>query len=93
MSGNGNAYVENLQLTQPFIQTGFGDHFNFAASQQGKLRFLIPKKENLGRVCGFFEAQFFKCMEAYGQKLSRLYCDLENRDYYECLTHEKMVSE
>lgn len=31
-------------------------------------------------------------MEAYGQKLGRLYCDMENRDFHECLTHEKMVS-
>ncbi|VDD94622.1 unnamed protein product [Enterobius vermicularis] len=43
----------------------------------------------LGRPCGFFEAQFYSCMEAFGSKLGRLYCDLEHRDYTECLTQEK----
>lgn len=43
----------------------------------------------LGRVCGFFEAQFYKCMEAYGAKLGRKYCDLEHRDFQECMTSDK----
>lgn len=45
-----------------------------------------------GKPCGFFEAQFFRCLEAYGAKLGRKYCDLEHRDYQECLTGDKQVS-
>ncbi|KJH45648.1 hypothetical protein DICVIV_08298 [Dictyocaulus viviparus] len=41
------------------------------------------------RPCGFFEAQFFHCMEAYGAKLGRMYCDLELRDFKECMTGDK----
>ncbi|VDM55691.1 unnamed protein product [Angiostrongylus costaricensis] len=44
-----------------------------------------------GRICGFFEAQFFRCMEAYGAKLGRLYCDLEHRDLKECVTNDKKI--
>ncbi|KAJ1355293.1 hypothetical protein KIN20_012632 [Parelaphostrongylus tenuis] len=42
-----------------------------------------------GRVCDFFKAQFFRCMEACGAKLGRLYCDLEHRDLKECVAHDK----
>ena len=30
-------------------------------------------------------------MEAYGTKLGRLHCDLEHRDFSECLTNDKQV--
>jgi hypothetical protein len=42
-----------------------------------------------GRMCGFFETQFYRCMEAYGAKLGRRYCDLELRDYKECMNRKK----
>ncbi|CAI2305492.1 unnamed protein product [Caenorhabditis sp. 36 PRJEB53466] len=32
---------------------------------------------------------FFRCMEAYGAKLGRKYCDLEHRDFNECITGDK----
>lgn len=60
----------------PIIKTPISDAFNVAFSQQG-------------RVCGFFEAQFYKCVEAYGAKLGRRYCDLEHRDLKECVTGDK----
>ncbi|CAK5090059.1 unnamed protein product [Meloidogyne enterolobii] len=51
--------------------------------------FLQDSYQMPGSDCGLFEAQFFKCMEAFGAKLSRLYCDLEQRDFSECVTGEK----
>jgi len=44
-----------------------------------------------GKPCGFFEMQFFKCTEAFGARLGRKYCDLEFRDYKECLSGDKQV--
>ncbi|PIO52987.1 hypothetical protein TELCIR_25698, partial [Teladorsagia circumcincta] len=67
---------ENYQALTPILKTPISDLFAIPLSQQG-------------RPCGFFEAQFFRCMEAYGAKLGRKYCDLEHRDFRECLTHEK----
>uniref|UniRef100_A0A915NX77 NADH dehydrogenase [ubiquinone] iron-sulfur protein 5 n=1 Tax=Meloidogyne floridensis TaxID=298350 RepID=A0A915NX77_9BILA len=51
--------------------------------------FLQDSYQMTGSDCGLFEAQFYKCMEAFGAKLSRLYCDLEQRDFSECVTGEK----
>ncbi|KAK5966776.1 NADH-ubiquinone oxidoreductase 15 kDa subunit [Trichostrongylus colubriformis] len=67
---------ENYEALTPILKTPISDIFALPLSQQG-------------RVCGFFEAQFFRCMEAYGAKLGRKYCDLEHRDFRECLTSEK----
>ncbi|KAL7074409.1 hypothetical protein ACQ4LE_006767 [Meloidogyne hapla] len=53
--------------------------------------FLSDSYQKPGSSCGFFEAQFYKCLEAFGAKLSRLYCDLEHRDFSECITNEKKV--
>ncbi|VDM97852.1 unnamed protein product [Thelazia callipaeda] len=39
--------------------------------------------------CGFFESQYYHCLEAFGQKLGRKYCDLERRDFNECITNYK----
>ncbi|KAH7727591.1 CRE-NDUF-5 protein [Aphelenchoides avenae] len=41
--------------------------------------------------CGFFEEQFYRCLEAYGTRLGRMYCDLERRDLKECMTGEKQM--
>lgn len=41
--------------------------------------------------CGFFEAQYYTCLEAFGTKLGYIYCDLEHRDLGECITHQKKV--
>ncbi|MFH4975979.1 hypothetical protein AB6A40_002688 [Gnathostoma spinigerum] len=72
----GNRMPDNLQTLTPIIQTPLSDHLVAMLSQQG-------------RKCGFFEAQFYRCAEAYGAKLARKYCDLEWRDYRECLSEEK----
>uniref|UniRef100_A0A1I7WGD7 NADH dehydrogenase [ubiquinone] iron-sulfur protein 5 n=1 Tax=Heterorhabditis bacteriophora TaxID=37862 RepID=A0A1I7WGD7_HETBA len=72
----GNRVPENFQTLSPIVKTPISDTFSVPLSQQG-------------RICGFFESQFFRCMEAYGAKLGRKYCDLEHRDYQECLTGDK----
>ncbi|WKX87901.1 hypothetical protein Q1695_007930 [Nippostrongylus brasiliensis] len=72
----GNLIPENYEALTPIIKTPLSDTFAIPLSQQG-------------RICGFFEAQFFRCMEAYGAKLGRKYCDLEHRDFKECLSGDK----
>ncbi|CAD6184114.1 unnamed protein product [Caenorhabditis auriculariae] len=72
----GNRVSENYVTLSPVVKTPIGDTFSVPLSHQG-------------RPCGFFESQFFRCMEAYGAKLGRKYCDLEHRDYQECLTGDK----
>uniref|UniRef100_A0A915E479 NADH dehydrogenase [ubiquinone] iron-sulfur protein 5 n=1 Tax=Ditylenchus dipsaci TaxID=166011 RepID=A0A915E479_9BILA len=42
-----------------------------------------------GTPCGFFEMQYMRCMEAFGSKLGRKYCDFEFRDFKECVTNNK----
>ncbi|VDK47558.1 unnamed protein product [Anisakis simplex] len=75
---SGNRMPENYQTATPIIKIPLTDTLNLPLSQQGK-------------PCGFFEAQFFRCLEAYGAKLGRKYCDIEHRDYNECLTGDKQV--
>lgn len=72
----GNLIPETYQTLTPIIKAPISDTFSVPLAHQG-------------RVCGFFEAQFFRCMEAYGAKLGRKYCDLEHRDFRECVTEEK----
>ncbi|PAV83885.1 hypothetical protein WR25_17969 [Diploscapter pachys] len=43
------------------------------------------------RHCGFFEMQWYKCLEAYGARLGRKYCDIEHRDFAECVNHDKSI--
>ncbi|VDN22923.1 unnamed protein product [Gongylonema pulchrum] len=50
------------------------------------LRRLSSKQDT---ICGFFESQYWHCLEAFGQKLGRKYCDLERRDFNECITNYK----
>ncbi|KAI6179459.1 hypothetical protein M3Y98_00612900 [Aphelenchoides besseyi] len=71
-----NQLPEQAKTLSPLFSSKFGDIYSLANSQQGQ-------------VCAFFEAQFYRCMEAFGSKLGRKYCDLEHRDYYECVTKEK----
>ncbi|CAJ0950304.1 unnamed protein product, partial [Mesorhabditis belari] len=75
---SGNRVPESLTTLTPILQTPLSDTLNLPLSQQG-------------RICGFFEAQFWRCMEAYGAKLGRKYCDLEHRDFNECMTNEKQT--
>lgn len=72
----GNSIPEMYQTLAPAIQTPLSDYMALPLSQQG-------------RVCGFFEAQFYRCMEAYGAKLGRKYCDFEHRDMLECVKEGK----
>ncbi|VDM82550.1 unnamed protein product, partial [Strongylus vulgaris] len=72
----GSRIPENYETLTPILKAPVSDTFAVPLSQQG-------------RICGFFEAQFFRCMEAYGAKLGRKYCDLEHRDFRECLTGDK----
>ncbi|GMT00644.1 hypothetical protein PENTCL1PPCAC_22818 [Pristionchus entomophagus] len=72
----GNRLPETYQTLTPIIKTPLSDTLSLPLSQQG-------------RICGFFEAQFYRCMEAYGAKLGRKYCDFENRDFNECVTGDK----
>ncbi|KAK6055907.1 hypothetical protein COOONC_06587 [Cooperia oncophora] len=74
----GNVIPEKYETLTPILKTPISDIFAIPLSQQG-------------RPCGFFEAQFFRCMEAYGAKLGRKYCDLEHRDFKECVTSEKQL--
>ncbi|CAD5208341.1 unnamed protein product [Bursaphelenchus xylophilus] len=71
-----NKIPENYQHLEPTFTTPISDYFSLVSSRQGE-------------PCGFFEANFYKCMEAYGAKLGRKYCDLEHRDYSECITRDK----
>uniref|UniRef100_A0AC35TR97 NADH dehydrogenase [ubiquinone] iron-sulfur protein 5 n=1 Tax=Rhabditophanes sp. KR3021 TaxID=114890 RepID=A0AC35TR97_9BILA len=73
---SGNIINENFSTLTPLVKTPIGDAFNLPLSQQGK-------------PCGFFEAQFYRCVEAYGAKLGRKYCDLEHRDFKECIVGDK----
>jgi hypothetical protein len=41
--------------------------------------------------CGFFEVNYWKCMDAFGAKLGMRHCQLEARDLTECMTNEKTV--
>ncbi|KAL6732497.1 hypothetical protein Aduo_003251 [Ancylostoma duodenale] len=72
----GSRIPENYETLTPILKAPISDTFAIPLSQQG-------------RLCGFFEGNFFRCMEAYGAKLGRKYCDLEHRDFRECLTGEK----
>lgn len=72
----GNQIQELNETLTPIFKAPISDILAISQSQQG-------------RICGFFEAQFFRCMEAYGAKLGRLYCDLEHRDLKECITMDK----
>ncbi|KAF8369129.1 nduf-5 [Pristionchus pacificus] len=72
----GNVMPDRYQSLTPILKTPLSDTLALPLSQQG-------------RLCGFFEAQFYKCMEAYGAKLGRKYCDFENRDFNECVTGDK----
>ncbi|KAI6203570.1 DET1-like protein [Aphelenchoides besseyi] len=71
-----NQLPEQAKILSPLLSSKFGDIYSLPNSQQGQ-------------VCAFFEAQFYRCMEAFGSKLGRKYCDLEHRDYHECVTKEK----
>ncbi|VDN53285.1 unnamed protein product [Dracunculus medinensis] len=73
---SGNRTPDPLVFSTPIIKTPISDKISLPMSQQG-------------RPCGFFEELFFRCMEAYGARLGRIYCDLENRDFRECLTSDK----
>ncbi|CEF65258.1 NADH:ubiquinone oxidoreductase, iron-sulphur subunit 5 family-containing protein [Strongyloides ratti] len=73
---NGNTIDGTLIGLAPIVKTPIADILNVTLSQQGK-------------PCGFFEAQFYRCVEAYGAKLGRKYCDLEHRDFKECITEDK----
>uniref|UniRef100_A0A0K0G2J1 NADH dehydrogenase [ubiquinone] iron-sulfur protein 5 n=1 Tax=Strongyloides venezuelensis TaxID=75913 RepID=A0A0K0G2J1_STRVS len=73
---SGNLVNETFVGVAPLVKTPITDILNLPFSQQGK-------------VCGFFEAQFYRCLEAYGAKLGRKYCDLEHRDLKECITGDK----
>ncbi|KRX21342.1 Sushi, nidogen and EGF-like domain-containing protein 1 [Trichinella nelsoni] len=42
-----------------------------------------------GTPCENFEMNYMRCMEAYGQILGKRYCDLELRDFYECVYKTK----
>ncbi|EFP12057.1 hypothetical protein GCK72_000915 [Caenorhabditis remanei] len=72
----GNRVPENFQTLSPIVKAPLSDTLSVPLSQQG-------------RICGFFESQFYRCMEAYGAKMGRKYCDLEHRDYQECITGDK----
>ncbi|KAI6218081.1 Complex I-15 kDa [Aphelenchoides besseyi] len=73
-----NQLPEQAKILSPLLSSKFGDIYSLPNSQQGQ-------------VCAFFEAQFYRCMEAFGSKLGRKYCDLEHRDYHECVTKEKQL--
>ncbi|CAJ0581065.1 unnamed protein product, partial [Mesorhabditis spiculigera] len=75
---SGNRVPEGYSTLTPIVQTPISDVLSMPLSQQG-------------RICGMFEGQFWRCMEAYGAKLGRKYCDLEHRDYHECMTNEKQL--
>lgn len=72
-------------FSQAFIQ--INDCYTYGVT----VRYNKSTLFHLGGVCGLFEAQYYKCMEAFGGKLGRLYCDLEYRDFRECLVKQKQV--
>ncbi|KHN70727.1 hypothetical protein Tcan_10284 [Toxocara canis] len=98
---SGNRMPENFQTLTPILKIPLTDTLNLPLSQQVRkvhaIEVLVKNEPYRGqqseqeesKPCGFFEAQFFRCMEAYGAKLGRKYCDLEHRDYQECLTGDK----
>lgn len=73
---SGNTLSERYMTLTPLIKTPLSDKFS------------LPLTNQRG-YCGVFELQFYKCMEAFGAKLGRKYCDLEQRDFHECTSEEK----
>ncbi|CAD5205454.1 unnamed protein product [Bursaphelenchus okinawaensis] len=73
-----NKLNENVETLEPLIRSPMVDYVSIVNTRQGD-------------HCGFFEANFFKCMEAFGSKMGRKYCDLEHRDFRECLHEEKQA--
>uniref|UniRef100_A0AC34GXU3 NADH dehydrogenase [ubiquinone] iron-sulfur protein 5 n=1 Tax=Panagrolaimus sp. ES5 TaxID=591445 RepID=A0AC34GXU3_9BILA len=73
---SGNITPDGISTINPVLKTKYTDSFQLGMSNQSNR-------------CGFFEAQFYRCMEAFGTKLGRLHCDLEHRDFSECLTNDK----
>lgn len=43
-------------------------------------------------TCAQFELNWHHCLEAFGQYLGVRYCDLEFRDFKECVSHDKKAS-
>ncbi|KAI1722527.1 NADH:ubiquinone oxidoreductase, NDUFS5-15kDa domain-containing protein [Ditylenchus destructor] len=73
----GDSIIDTGRMTiTPMYQIPIVDKIALPSSKQGTR-------------CGFFETQFYHCMEAYGAKMGRLYCDLEHRDFKECITNDK----
>uniref|UniRef100_A0A8R1U0M1 Complex I-15 kDa n=1 Tax=Onchocerca volvulus TaxID=6282 RepID=A0A8R1U0M1_ONCVO len=71
-------------------------HFQEAEEHMLEPIIRLPLVDALRRIsskqdtqCGFFESQYYHCLEAFGQKLGRKYCDLERRDFNECITNYK----
>jgi len=54
---------------------------------------VTPNFSQQGLRCGQFELNYHKCMEAFGLNLGVRYCDLEWRDFMECITGDKKVGE
>ncbi|KAE9549811.1 hypothetical protein FO519_006976 [Halicephalobus sp. NKZ332] len=75
---SGNMTPDGLGTIHPVVKSPLTDTFQLPMTYQGT-------------KCGFFEAQFYRCMEAFGTKLGRLHCDLEYRDFSECLTNDKQI--
>jgi hypothetical protein len=42
--------------------------------------------------CGHFETQYWKCVGAFGAKLGKKYCQLEARDFTECVFANKSLA-
>lgn len=47
---------------------------------------------NQNNQCSMFELNYYRCMKAFGFNMGIRHCDLERRDYYECLTCIKQVA-
>jgi hypothetical protein len=82
---------ESRRGLTPLIKTPFVDRISFPSAQQRKFYFLLLNSASLDTICAWFEAQFYRCLEAYGSRLGRIHCDLEHRDLTECTTGDKQV--
>ncbi|KAI6182252.1 Complex I-15 kDa [Aphelenchoides bicaudatus] len=67
---------ESRRGLTPLVKAPFVDRISFPSAQQHT-------------ICAWFESQFYRCLEAYGTRLGRIYCDLEHRDLTECTTGDK----
>ena len=83
-----NSAILNPTFKVPLIS----DALNHATNQVGQVSLQLDGGSlSQETECGFFERNYYKCMEAFGMHLGRMHCQLEARDLTECVQQDKSV--